>query len=246
MFQNIFSLFRDQSPTREQILDWPEENENNYEFYRDFFFAEQAGDLLTVFEKENIPYLFNEVKYVIDPVIIGQSLTPKFVLKIRAIDFQRANKIWEEVIRQHPAIADDHYLFDFSTQELLEIVQNPNDWSLEDVVNAKMILEREGIPLDEDFLKEQQNRRIEKLKAGKSPGQTWIKIYFLMALAGPFLHIILTLAALGMGIFYWKDQTVSETGEKFFTFHDKGRRQGKWLFFTSWISLILFVAFQFL
>ncbi|MCB0661259.1 MAG: hypothetical protein KDC24_00860 [Saprospiraceae bacterium] len=244
MMHHLFSLFRSQSPVREQILDWPEDLENDFEYYRDFFFEEQAADLLVVFDKVNIPYQFNEVKYVVDPVIVGQSLTPKFVLKIRSADFARANRIWEEVVRQHPAIPEDHYLYDFSTQELLNVVQDPQSWSLEDVVNAKMILEREGIPLDEEFLQAQQLERLEKLKAGKSPGQNWIKIYFAMAIFGPFIHIILTLAALGMGLFYWKDKTISERGEKFFTFNRKGRTLGKWLFFASWLALISFVVFK--
>ncbi|MEZ4948728.1 MAG: hypothetical protein R2784_04970 [Saprospiraceae bacterium] len=245
MIQHFFSIFRSSQTTRDNILDWPDEDAADFEFYRDFFLENQAADLLEVLKKENIPYQFEEVKYVIDPVIVGQALKPKFVLKIRAIDFERANKIWEEVIRQHPAIESDHYLHDFSTQELLAIVNNPTSWSLEDVVLAKMLLEKGGIIIDDAYLKEKEEARIQKLKEGKEPSNIWMSLYFVMALTGPFLHVILTMASLGMGWYYWKDTTVSPKGEKFPTFSENGRKLGQWLFFTSWLALGAFVAFMF-
>src|SRR4051812_27171182 len=82
---------------------------------------------------------------LLDRTIIGTDLGSTIHLKINAADFNRAHAILEEYYQtQLQHIDPDYYLLHFSDQELLEILQKPDEWGYMDYALAKKLLAERG------------------------------------------------------------------------------------------------------
>lgn len=85
-------------------------------------------------------FIENKTSYV-PPIIIGTSSEPPISLKVKTSDFNRANQVLEEYYQ--PKLNDvdpDYYLLSFSSQELVDVITNPNKWGHFDRALAKKLL----------------------------------------------------------------------------------------------------------
>ena len=69
------------------------QEEDNFEFYRNFQFQEDALPFIELIKENDIPYKFDGSKTIITEAIVGSSNYPKFVLKILRSDFHLVNSI---------------------------------------------------------------------------------------------------------------------------------------------------------
>lgn len=209
----------------------------HYEFYRDFFLLEQAEEVTHLLEKSGIPYKLEKSEVLIDEAIVGNSLTPKIVLRLQPIHFQRANEVIKENIKLTPEILEAHYLNQLDARELLEIIEKPDEWSVEDVVVARAILAQRGIPIDEASIHQMQRERLQLLRAGKDVSLAQLLLFYLVIFGVSILFSgYFMLAGLALSWYYWKDMTVDTTGTKFYTYKSSVRQIGKILF---WLWLFV-------
>lgn len=225
-----------------------------YEFFRDFFLLEQAEGIVELLKEAKIPFKLDKSETIIDEAIVGNSLTPKIVLRLPKEYFQQANELIKQSLVLSYEDIDNHYLNQLEQKELEAILKKPDEWSVEDVIAAQQILKSRGVDYSDGEVKYLQEKRLKEIRKGKTESLGVMGIsYLIVILISSFFSLYFILAGLGIAWYYWKDTTIDATGFKFHSFDATTRKLGRiafwvWLFvmvpfFLSGLPIILFSMF---
>ena len=101
---------------------------DNYAVFRKFSDVDQAKELASTLKDNGIEYELVDNSPTFDVTFSGNTLQNEVQLKIKQVDFDKANKLLEEeaknLINQ---VNKDHYLFEFTNEELYEIIMKPDE-----------------------------------------------------------------------------------------------------------------------
>lgn len=227
----------------DDILD-NELTRGEFEYYREFHTLEQARDFVHLLEGGNILYkLESPSDLLIDKAIVGEKMTPKAVLKILSRDFPRVNNLIEGLIESQE-IPPDHYLREFSDIELFNVIEYPDEWTVEDVAISRKILAERGLDVSREHIELRKRERYRLMRQGKEEPSSRIVFYLLCVILGIALfHPLFLLAGLGMGYYYWKDKSTDPEGLKYFTFESRTRKIGKRIFIGGLFTFAAFVLY---
>lgn len=161
------------------------------------------------------------------------------MLMIAAEHFGTANSLLElHAAGQEASIDADHYLNDFTDQELTEIVAQRYEWSTHDYLAAIKLLDQRGIQIDPESIAQQQEENLRQIRTPKSvPTATLSKAAIVAFLGGPM--------GLLQGYHYWQSTRTDPTGEKYFEYDASTRSQGQFIFYAgatssvAWIVILL-------
>ena len=210
-----------------------------FETYRMFTHESIAKDFNTIRDENKIPYKLEKGEYLLDGAIIGNSIQPQIALKLLPRDFTVVNELLEKDIESHGG-ADYEILDGFSKEELFDVLTNPDDWSAEAIAAAKIKLKELGEPIDDDYIKQLKEQRLEKIRQGKKPNILWPVVYLILGIAGGFfIQFLAIIPALGMGWYYWRGKSVDFEGQKYYTFEAQTRNYGWYIFAATAASTIL-------
>ena len=107
--------------------------------------AEYFGDLL---QKAGIEFKIEHERDVLDKIYIGETLDPLFAVKIPEDSFATADKILKaDAEMQVNNVSKDYYLFGFTDEELIDVVNDKNGWNQFDQVLARKILSERKIEI---------------------------------------------------------------------------------------------------
>lgn len=220
--------------------------EDTFKNYVSYYSLEDAQETIELIAKNNIEYKIEEnFKNPIGEFYVGSDVSPKYVLKIKSSDFQKAEKVLSHVINPENS---DHYLNDYSTEELKQILAESDKWSPYDVSYALELLNNRGIPYTETEINELKEKRIKELSETKKGHIGVITLGYFLAAFGIFLPFslfwIILAPLLGLNYYY-----LSETlpnGEKINVYDELTRKRGMDLLimgcfaFIIWTIVILF------
>ncbi len=188
----------------------------------------------------------------LDTFIIGTSSMPDYSLKILSSDFVKAQHYLEDYYSKEVGEVDaDYYLFSFTEEELLDIMNNPSEWGPFDFQLAKKILKDKGITFKEAEVGVLSSANITR-QAKKENGRGLIIIAYIftifVALAILLMFInkqynfpySIFLAMLASSQLAWGKKTLPN-GEQVWVFNEKERITGKNLFFTCLVLLAVTV-----
>lgn len=207
--------------------------EGNLETYRMFTHESIALDFVSILDENKIPYKLEKGQDLLDGAIIGNSIRPHIALKIPPEDFPKVNELLQKDFENQ---SGEHFgiLEGFSREELLDILTNPDEWSPEAIATAKVSLQQMGEPIDDQYIKNLKENRLNELRKGKQPHIAWLIFYFTLAiLGGFFIQFLAIIPALGMGWYYWKGKSVDFEGKKYFTFEENTRQYGLIIFISA-------------
>lgn len=228
---------------KEQVLDDFDYKEDDFEFFRDFFVLDQAEFVVNLLKSATIPYKLEKSQTVIDEAIVGNTLTPKFVLRLPPVFFEKANDLIRSNTQISDAYLEEHYLDQLDENELIEILEKPDEWSIEDGLVAQRILANRGKEISEEEIQQMQEERRTLLRTGRSESRGKILSFYLLSLAVSFFFsAFYVLAGLGLSWYYWKDTNVDATGYKYFSFDESTRKFGQNMF---WFWLVIVIPFFF-
>lgn len=150
-----------------------------------------------------------------------------FYLKLLPSDFERARLILQKESSTWIAdIPTEYYLFSFSTQELMQIIEAPDEWSDADYLLAKKILQERGIEISEKVEKTLRGKRLARLSEPVSAS-------FFLILLGFLLSPLIYGAFVGWQLY--TSQKVLPNGTSVYAYDSKSRSFGK--------SILLFFVF---
>ncbi|HEV8272206.1 MAG TPA: hypothetical protein VGQ04_12935 [Chitinophagaceae bacterium] len=208
---------------------------NEYVLFQSFFTEDEATSVIDPLKENGIDYQLERSKELLDRAFIGDNLEKKIFLKIRSSDFLKANEILDARILQNiTALEKDYYLFSFTNDELIEILRKPDEWSRQDFLIARKILEERGQHINEEVIKDLKSKRINELSREESEPTFTI-------ITGYILALIFSIVGLFFGLTFLTAKKNIPNGKKVFTYSSNTRKHGRNIVILSAVSLFFLV-----
>jgi len=205
-----------------------------FETYKTFMSQEQGDEYIELLKRHDIPYSAESSEQILTSAIIGSSgMLPKVVLKLHPR------------IMASGSVPEDYYLQELDDDELEEVLEKPDEWSIQDVTMAKLILRERGIEIDEEEIQELRRQRIHEIRQGETANRGIMFLWFLAIAVGFwFLGLLAVVGGVGMGYYYGYDKTTDPNGDKYYTFEPTTRKYGRLILLVGVpLSIILFAIF---
>lgn len=204
--------------------------------YKNFKTEKEANELIEILKSNNIEYQVEYISPTVDTTFIGGTgLDDKIAIKISTYDFEKLDIILNKIATENINLIDkDHYLYDFTNEELYDILENFNEWSNTDFVFAQAILKERGINITDKQINELKHKKIIKLSQPEKGNKGWLIFGFISAIFGGPLGIFI-----GYHHFIFKKRT--PTGVKVYAYDEETRRTGLRIIYMGIIGLAFWI-----
>lgn len=209
-------------------------------FYRHIEQEAEMQEIEALLKENDITYEVSSAEALLDSVIVGEGLFPKYTLKLLPGEFERVN----ELIRTHFEqkdfkISDYPQLSQLDNAELLEILQKPEEWSIESGIVARKILRSRDYQIDEEEIKTLREEHLSESRKGKKVFPFAQLLYLLAFVAGFYIHIVFMLIGIGMGFYYTYGKATDPRGQKYLLYDQRARLIGKVLLYGGMILFLV-------
>ena len=211
----------------------------NFLTFQQFNDPALAGSLVDVLVDNKIACEVEEELVAINPLTaINNELTKVYHVRIKADDFTRVNQLLKERDDQYiNDVEKDYYLFDFTNDELTEILEKEDEWSSFDHELAKKILTERGVDVDIVRLAAISESRLNALRQPEPPQIFWIYAGYFLALFGGLLGIFI-------GWHLSSHKKTLPNGEQIYAYNDNDRKHGRIIFYTGIGCFIIWIIFK--
>lgn len=172
-------------------------------------------------------------------VLYGSNPSERFYyVKIRPDDFPKANALVLDIgDTDLNAVDKTHYLFEFTDDELFDILSKPDEWNALDYQLAKKILTERGREVSDEIIASLKNQHIAELAKPDESNRIWIFIGYLSILFGGLFAILV-----GWHLFTYK-KTLPD-GRRVYDYTEKDRRHGRRIFYLGMIVFYITVVIR--
>jgi hypothetical protein len=203
--------------------------EDNYSIFRKFPTLEQANELKELFLESGIESILADNTPSVDITFFGNTLQTEVEIRLRQSDFKKAEVILEknaeDLINQ---IDKDYYLFEFSDDELYDILVKSDEWSAFDYTLAQKLLKDRGKPVDDVLINSLKSKRLKDLSVPDGNQKYWIIGGYVFSILGGFLGLLI-------GYLIWTSKKTLPNGEKVYSHYENDRKHGKYIFYIGLI-----------
>ncbi len=196
--------------------------------YKKYKTEEEAIELIDLLKSNNIEYYVENISPSVDITFTGGTeLDDKIAIKLKSTDFEKIDNILSKIATENIDLVDkDHYLFDFSDDELYEILENFNEWSKTDFILAQKILNDRGKNISNEKVQELKDKKINELRQPEKGHKGWLIFGFISAILGGLLEIFI-------GYHHFRFKKSIPTGEKVYAYDTETRRTGLRIFYVG-------------
>ena len=193
--------------------------------------AEEVSAFLKDNEIECI--IENDHSSIDDNITGGTDFVSAISLKVRADDFVKVDELLIEKTKEEiNDIASDHYLFDFPTSELIDVIKTYDKWSEMDVLLAQKILNERGENYSDEAVNQLKSDRMEELRQPEETDNTTLYMGYLCAIFGGLIGIFI-----GHHLYHFKKTLPN--GERELVYDNETRQKGLAIYYLSILSLIV-------
>lgn len=206
--------------------------------YRKYIYEDDALELMKILELNHITYEFANNSSQLDSNFGGDINTKQFELKIHWEDFNLVEKLEEDLVKNEVEnVEEDYHLFDYSDEELIEIVMKKEEWNKFDYLLAQKILKERGKEINPELLNVINKQRIKDLST-KEESPTWLIIIgYTAACLGGFIGIFI-----GGYLMYYKKALPN--GDRMYGFERKDRSHGQNILILSGIAFFIWIGIR--
>ena len=210
----------------------------NFLRYRKFIYKEDALELIKILKDNDIDYQLEENPIGIDANFGADVNNNEFILKIDKNVFGKVEKLEEELMKSNINNVDEnYYLYEFSDEELIEIIIKKEEWNKFDYLLAQKILKDKGKEINSDLLNVIEKQKIEELTREEKLPKMWIYFGYFFAVIGGFLGVLI-----GYYIMTYK-RTLSN-GESVYLYKKEDRKQGQNILICSIIGIAFWLIIR--
>ena len=195
--------------------------------YAKFQTTEDALPLINLLKTAEIPYQFEHLVNQLDDLIIGYSLDPMFEIRVESSKFKQVNDLLQKTATLEPDEPFRYYLYDFTNEELWNVVNNNEEWNVFDQGLARSILEK------------RQATTINLTETGNN-------IYHPKSLPATTLFIGYLLSTTIIGVLFGlsirQNKKVLSDGSKVYTYDHNSRLHGSYMISVALLALTLFLT----
>ena len=117
--------------------------------YSKFYTKEEAEEFAALLDTNNIVFDAERLRAPLDNIYLGEDSEPQYIVKVMQQDFGKVESLVKrEMEKQVDHLTPDYYLFQFSNEELLEVLQKSEDWNHLDQTLAKRLLQQRNVKTD--------------------------------------------------------------------------------------------------
>lgn len=213
----------------------------NFLTFQQFNDPALAENLVELLIENKIAYEVEDEIMTINPLTaINNELTKVYRVRINADDFTKVNQLLKERDDQYiNDVEKDYYLFDFTNDELTEILEKEDEWSSFDHELAKKILTDRGVDVDIVKLSCLSESRLNKLKQPEAPQTFWIYIGYILSLFGGLLGIFI-------GWHLSSHKKTLPSGEQIYAYNETDRKHGRIIFYLGIVCFIIWIVLKFM
>lgn len=208
--------------------------------YRKFNDMALAQELVEVLKGNNIAYRVEEESTLFNPTFYADETAKDYVVKIMGDDFVRVNELLKAeetgVVEQADS---EHYLYDFTDDELKDLIAKPDEWSSFDHLLALKILKERGLTISSQEIAAMNDERLGALRQPDPPQTFWIVLGYIFSLLGGLLGLFIG----------WHLATHTKTlpnGEKVYGYMEADRAHGKRIQYISIVMIAVWVLGRFI
>lgn len=201
---------------------------------------EEAQAMQQLLAAHNIANELEEERALLGAPLIGQQFEFPYRVKIPADAFTMAETLVRESVDLNlQGIEKDYYLFSFSNEELMEVLEKKDEWGTYDYALAQHILGERGVKITQADLQELDKQRIQSLSEPQDGDSLWTLIGYLSASLGGLLGLFI-------GILMLRTKKTLPDGSQVYTFGDSARKHGKYILIVGllaasfWIVSVVF------
>jgi len=214
--------------------------DKNFIVYKRYSSKDEAIDFVRLLNDNQIESETIIDKLQTDMTFANNEHEVGYIIKILEQDFEKVNRLLENNAISLNDLDETHYIFDFSNDELYNILLQYDEWGDGDVALAKQLLKKRGERLDKGWLESIKAQRLRQLAQPRESPMHWIVIgYFLAFFSGLIGFLI------GLHLFALKHPPLPD-GKKIHAYSPKDRRQGLIIMIFGIISFIIGFRYWFL
>ncbi|MFT5878671.1 MAG: hypothetical protein ACI8SA_002541 [Dokdonia sp.] len=210
---------------------------DDYRVFKKFSNIDEAKELGSVLESSNINYKVIDNSPPVDITFTG-NLQNEIQILILQEDFEKATQLLEnradDILDQ---VASDHYLFEFTNEELFEILMKPDEWGVVDYKLSQRILKDRGQNVNDELIQALKKQRLDDLAKPEENHAFWVYFGYVFALLGGLIGLFI-------GWYMWTYKKSLPNGERVSAYSPQVQRHGRNIFFTGIVSLFLLVSFR--
>lgn len=212
--------------------------ENSFQIFRTFPTKEAAIVLQNLLSGFNIKSETGNNIPSADITFVNDTFNHQYEVRIKQADFDQAEKILLKDV-DIESIDPSHYLFQFTDEELYDILLKPDEWSALDYKLTQQLLSERGITINEELLTTLKNKRLEALSRPDKNQQSWIIAGYIFAIVGGILGLII-------GYLLKSSKKTLPNGKRLFTYSASDRKHGQYILVISIIFTPIYFYLQFL
>lgn len=204
--------------------------------FQKFNFKEDAVELATFLRESQIEYRIEDTSSGLDSNFGNTELTKDYLIKLKKEDFEKADVLLLQISSNLVETIDrDHYLHEFTDEELKEIIVKKDEWSHLDFLLAQKILKERGQEIIPEEIEKHRKQRLEDLAKPEEHQGTWIIIGYLFAFLGGFLGIFI-------GWYLKTHKKTLPNGDRVYNYTESDRKQGNRILILSLFFLLFWIG----
>ena len=199
-----------------------------------------AIDFGNLMDTNGIEHLIENISINFDPILSNNELGKEYCVKIKKNDFEKADNILRETAKTEiNELGDDYYLFSFSDEELIDVIEKSDEWNKFDVELAYKLLKERGKEITEHQINEIKKQRIVELSKPEEGQHVYIIVGYVCAFLGGFLGIFIG----------WHLLTFKKTlpdGNRIYAYSENDRKQGNRILILGFTFIVIWILYKIL
>ncbi len=203
-------------------------------------FSDKAAalELTDILKSHNINSVLEDASPSFDPSFSNNELIKEYRVKLLQKDFEQARQLLLQLSsRELEHIDQNHYLYDFSDEELMDLISKQDEWSALDFLLAQKILKERGHEMPPEIIETIRRERLKELAAPEKNQTGWIIAGYFFALLGGLLGVFI-----GWYLHYQKKTLPN--GSSVYAYSSADRRHGFNILILGIVSCICWILFR--
>ncbi|MBI3239092.1 MAG: hypothetical protein HYZ43_09675 [Flavobacteriia bacterium] len=164
---------------------------------KEFQDRELLGDYVELFEKAEIPFSVEDSKPRFDASFANDESRRYYRINVAPVNLNSALELCERMDQKIMAeLPSDYYLFQFSDDELRDVLVRSFEWNSLDVTLARKILIERGAPFSEGSIAYQREELLDELDAPEKEDTVIVVCGYIFSFLGGFFGLLIALSIL--------------------------------------------------
>lgn len=206
---------------------------DNFLTFQTFIDIGLANEVADKLKQNNIDFRIEKTTPILDAAFIDTSLNPEIAIKLQANDFLSAYKALAAYYQnQIDNVPNDYYLFNFTNEELKEILRKPDEWGSFDYQLATKLLNDRGQEVNAEIAEKLKDERIQELSKPEKASRIFVFFGYFFIPFGVIVGIL-------MGRHLLNSKKVLPNGQTVYTYRHEDRKHGNRIITNGTIVLVI-------